>query len=420
MKDQPYGLTVGIDWGDAKHDFHLHWADGARCDEAIEAKPQAVLAWLEKIHAQLPTGQKAAMILEQSHGALFLLLAAQDWIDLYPVNPEALANYRKSFYNSRAKSDPSDAQLAEQYLDLHRQKLRLYQPATEAERKMDAFCRQRRKILGQALEQSNQLRSLLKDYYPVVSELFKAELLRSSMGLDFLGRWPTLVELKKAKSQTLRSFFYKHNCRSQSLLEQRLQAIQEAGPVTTDPAVIEPAVMLVRHLVSQLRSAQKTIAEFDHRIGQLFQAHPDCQLFESLPGAGRQLAPRLACAFGSDRSRWSEASHLQKRSGIAPVTEQSGKSRWVHRRLFRPRFLCQTFHEFAANSIPHSTWAAAYYRSQIEKGKSHHTAVRALAFKWIRVVFACWNSHQLYDENRFLYALQTRNSPITLFIQQFS
>jgi hypothetical protein len=46
--------------------------------------------------------------------------------------------------------------------------------------------------------------------------------------------------------------------------------------------------------------------------------------------------------------------------------------------------LRQTFHEFAGRSAVKSQWARAYYDLQI------HAAVRALAFKWIRILFRCW------------------------------
>jgi transposase len=113
------------------------------------------------------------------------------------------------------------------------------------------------------------------------------------------------------------------------------------------------------------------IKEFDHKIKELFKSHPDHFLFESLPGAGAQLAPRLLSLFGSDRSRWADAADIQKHSGIAPVIERSGQSVWVHRRLSRPIFICQTFHEFAQQSVHRSAWADQYYRRQREKGKSH-------------------------------------------------
>jgi hypothetical protein len=90
------------------------------------------------------------------------------------------------------------------------------------------------------------------------------------------------------------------------------------------------------------------------------------------------------------------------------VVERSGKSCWVHRRLFRPKFLCQTFHEFAGESIPRSQWAKTFYQSQRQKGKAHHSALRILAFKWIRVIFRCWKSHQLYNETFYLEALKKR------------
>jgi transposase len=130
----------------------------------------------------------------------------------------------------------------------------------------------------------------------------------------------------------------------------------------------------------------------------------------SVPGAGEQLAPRLFSLFGSDRSRWADATDIQKYSGIAPVVERSGKSIWVHRRLARPIFVCQTFHEFAQQSIQRSSRADEFYRCQRQKGKSHHSAIRSLAFKWIRIIFACWKANKPYDEFFYVNALAKRNS----------
>ena len=129
------------------------------------------------------------------------------------------------------------------------------------------------------------------------------------------------------------------------------------------------------------------------------------------PGAGEQLAPRLLSLFGSDRARWADATDLQKYSGIAPVIERSGKSVWVHRRLSRPKFICQTFHEFAQQSVQHSSWANQFYQRQRDSGKSHHSAIRALAFKWIRIICACWKANKPYDESFYLKAL-AKNTPL--------
>ena len=97
---------------------------------------------------------------------------------------------------------------------------------------------------------------------------------------------------------------------------------------------------------------------------------------------------------------------MQKYSGTAPVTKASGKSKVIVRRLACPKFLLQTFHEFANCSRNSSIWAQAYYEMLREHGKSHHTAIRSLAFKWIRIMFRCWQNRTKYDEIKYLKALK--------------
>ena len=124
------------------------------------------------------------------------------------------------------------------------------------------------------------------------------------------------------------------------------------------------------------------------------------------------MAPRLLAAFGSQRERYQNAGEVQTSSGIAPVTENSGKSSWVHFRFACSKFLRQSFHEWAAQSITRSQWARAYYELQRRRGKKHHAAVRALAFKWIRIIYRCWKERVAYDENVYLAALAKHNSPL--------
>jgi hypothetical protein len=94
------------------------------------------------------------------------------------------------------------------------------------------------------------------------------------------------------------------------------------------------------------------------------------------------------------------------------VKTGSGQSEWIHFRWACPKFLRQTFHEWAGHSIAQSRWAKAYYDAQIAKNKGHHAAVRALAFKWQRILFRCWKDHQPYDENKYIEALRRRGSPL--------
>jgi transposase len=162
--------------------------------------------------------------------------------------------------------------------------------------------------------------------------------------------------------------------------------------------------------LEQLKVLLPYIARYEKQIAELFDCHPDSFLFRDLPGAGAALAPRLLTAFGTDRDRFGSAAELASLSGIAPVRQASGKSMTVQMRWACPKFLRQSFHEFGAASIRFCPWAQACYEAQRARGKGHHAAVRAVAFKWIRILFACWKQRIAYTQELYLQALQTRGS----------
>ena len=101
---------------------------------------------------------------------------------------------------------------------------------------------------------------------------------------------------------------------------------------------------------------------------------------------------------------------MQCYAGIAPIEKASGKSCVVAFRRACPKFIRQTFHEFAGQSIRFSTWAKAMYEEKRARGVPHHTAVRAVAAKWIRIAFRCWHDRQPYDEARYLSSLRRRGA----------
>lgn len=69
--------------------------------------------------------------------------------------------------------------------------------------------------------------------------------------------------------------------------------------------------------------------------------------------------------------------------------------------------------EWAGQTINKSFWAGAFYRQQRAKGSTYQAAVRALAFKWIRILYRCWQTRTLYDETTYLNALR-RRGPLLL------
>jgi transposase len=321
------------------------------------------------------------------------------------------AAMRKALYPSGAKDDPEDADLLLDLLLQHRDNLRPLRPDSEVTRRIQNLVEERRKLVDEKTTQLNRLIGYLKIYFPQMLEWF--ETLDTKLVCDLLERWPSLEELQKVPPAQLRRFFGQHRGRHQELTERRLQGIRQAMPAIQDRAVLEAKQAVVQVSARLLRTLLQGIADLGSKIEEAANAHPDFFIFKSLPGAGAALAPRLLAALGSQRDRYGSAEEVQKHSGIAPVMEKSGKKKWVHFRWACPKFLRQSFHEWAGHSIPQSAWARAYYQQQRERGKDHHAAVRALAFKWIRILFRCWQDRSAYDENKYLAALAKRGSPLS-------
>jgi transposase len=268
----------------------------------------------------------------------------------------------------------------------------------------------RRRLVGDNVRLTNRLTSALKNYFPHALQWFQEK--DTAIFCDFLSRWPTLKAVRLARRATLERFFRAHHVRTADVITTRLEAIKNAVALTTDEGVIAPHTLLVQALVAQLRVTLQAIADFDTAMAQRAHAHPDFPLLDAVPGAGAVFAPRLLVAFGEQRERFPSAEELQKYAGIAPVTERSGKKSWVHWRWQCPTFLRQTFVEWAAESLRHAFWAQVYDQQQRDKGTSHHAAVRALAFKWIRILFRCWQDRTPYDESTYLQALHRRGSSL--------
>jgi transposase len=400
---------IGLDWADERHSVHLQTADGRIEQLTLEQKPAVLHEWVAQLQQRFGGG-KIAIALEQRKGAVIHALLMYDCFVLYPINPKALARYREAFSTSGAKDDPLDSELLLDLVVRHRDKLRAWVPDTVEARKLQALCEQRRKLVNQRVALTNRLTSLLKQYFPQALEWVGD--LASVQACDFLTQWPTLADVQAARRSTVRRFYSDHNCRKRAVVDARLAAIASARPLTTDAAVIEPLSLSVQTYATQLHTVIEAIQVFDGRIAKVFAAHADHDIFGSFPGAGDVCAPRLAAAFGTDRSRWGSAAELQAHSGIAPVTERSGKTLWVHHRLACPKFVKQTFHEFADQSIRFSRWARAYYDQQRARGNDHHAALRALAYKWIRILFRCWKERRPYDEETYIDTLRRRGSPL--------
>jgi transposase len=415
MNSSIFAAYLGIDWADEAHAVCLVAADRVNRKEQhqLEQSPEAIDAWVQALRQRF-AGGKIAICLEQAKGALIYSLMQYEDFVLFPINPKQLSRFRDALHPSGAKDDPTDAELMVELLIKHREQLRAWQPDDAQTRLMGMLTEDRRHFVNQRTRLTNALKSRLKQYFPLALEVLGE--LDCEMACRFLLRWSTFDDLRNTNPQEIADFYRQQHCYHPKLIAERLAAIAAARPLTSDAAVVESGQRLVRAQAEQLLALLPIITQYDLRVAQLFQSHADAQIFDSLPGAGAALAPRLLAAFGANRDRLESAEQLQQYSGIAPVTRQSGRQRIVCQRWACPKFLKQTFHEHALQSRRQSTWAAAYYDLQRSRGKGHQAAVRALAFKWIRIIFRCWKDRTQYNETAYYQQLVKRQSPLLAFI----
>lgn len=404
-----YAAFVAIDWADRKHDFCLQVAGESKKESGtFEQKPEIIGPWVAKLRERFG-GRPVAVALEQSRGALIHALLSYDFLVLYPIHPNTVSHFRAAFKSSGCKDDPLDTEQILEILTKHMDLLKPLHPDTEQTRLLGRLTEDRRKTVDLRTRHIEALGATLKEYFPQALELVSGNL-ASRLAGDFLMKWPTFQAFQQAKPSALKRFFYGHNIRTPEVIEKVLSLAKTAQALTTDAAIVESGSRISQMHAQVIQTLNPVIQDYDERIEQVFQAHPEAYLVRGLPGAGPAMGPRLVAFFGTDRSRFEAAENIESFTGIAPVTEKSGKSRVIYFRRACPKFDRQTFHEFARLSIAKSQWARNFVDYYTGRGKKYHTVIRALAFKWIRILFRCWKNRTSYDEAIYMESLKKRGS----------
>src|SRR5437667_10400831 len=295
-----YDLIIGLDRSDRKADLYLiEPRTGQRRFQTVNTSPESLRDYLLELRQQYPQA-KVALCLEEPAAHLIPFLETYAWITLYPINPITLQKYREAFVTSRAKDDGQDAQYLAELLLNHQDKLKTWAPEDSQTRLLQQLVAHRRAVVDERTGLTNRLQALLKQYFPQALDLCEEDLWRP-LATAFLLKWPTLQSLKKARKESLKQFYYLQGSRSQKLIEQRLERIEKAVPLSDEFALLQSYTLRVQLICKELQLLLKTIEQFDEQIAKLFQQHLDREIFKAFPGAGPVLAPRLLASMGSER-----------------------------------------------------------------------------------------------------------------------
>lgn len=405
-----YDLLVSLDRSDRSAALCLlDLPSGSVCaEQELDLAPEALDRWWRDLLAAHPEA-RIAVAFEQPAPNLLAFFAPRRPAAIYALNPSATWAYRQSLTVSRARNDRSDAHDQALFVRKHLAELKAWQAPSEAVTQLERLGLSRRKQVDARTRLTNQLQAALKRYYPQALELLHEDIWRP-MNLEFLRKWPSASKLRAVPLSRLKAFYTKHNSRSETRWKERTGLIARMVPLAEANAADE---LEIETLVDQIEVLNESIAKHDRVTAKLFAKEgEEAEKVSALPGAGPVLAPRLYVALARHAPNCETPEALAAAVGVAPVTEQSGKMRKVHRRLRCDNHTRQTFIEWAKESWKHSSWAEAFVRQRQAKGQGFHAILRALAYKWIRILWKCWMDGVAYNEERYLESLRKKGSPL--------
>lgn len=397
-------LFVGIDWADQHHDICLMHSDGSIIKELHITNDSDGFALLD---TQLKPFSKELIFIciETNHGLLFDHLL-QFGYRLFPINPGALVDYRKTITLSKSKNDKFDARLLADYIRKDRHRLREHQMNTDSTKILKFLTEDRQRLLKEKIRLENQLIDTLKLYYPAALKLFCD--ITNHISLAFLLKYPSPVKAKTVSFKKLTSFLKKHKYTKPQRAQEIFAFLQEDYPAAPD-IFVEAKERFIKAIIPQIKLINQQLDDYNQEIKNHYDQHPDKDIFDTVPGVGKDIGPRLLSCFGDQRDRFSHFNDIQCLAGTAPVTNKSGKSCHIFFRSACNKVFRNIVDQMAFSSLRRSLWAKNYYDQQRKKGKTHHAALRSLANKWLKIIHRLWITHTTYNES-YHFAQITKRS----------
>jgi len=333
---------------------------------------------------------------------------------VYPVNPKLSHAWREGWRVAAPKTDRTDARVLAEGLRQYQAHLRPLKPDDPRTRELKILCADESRLIGHRTALVNQLQAALREYYPQARAWFDDWAKPTSW--DFVLAFSTPEALAQASRKKLYGFLKSHYIGIQPIWQERVDGRSRRPAWPSDEATVEAKRFLAVALAKELRTLQASLDLYRERIEALYGDQPDASLFDSLPGVGPKIGPRLLSHFGTDRSRFDSAEGIEQLGGAVPVTKQSGRSRGVHMRRQCQKEFRNTLHQWCFLTLERSAWARAFYDHCREVGQSHALALRNLGRKWIRILYRMWKDHVAYDEGRYLASLIRHRSPLVQHI----
>lgn len=390
-------ITCGIDWAEAHHDVAVMDDTGRvlgrrRIGTGVTSFGELLSLLAE--HIEEITSVPVAI--ETDKNLIVVALQAAG-LDVFAVNPKAVARYRERHGQAGKKSDPGDAALLADILRTGRHQHRPLPAISPAGLAVKTLARQHQEAIWTLHVTTSRLRSVLLEFYPQALKAFRN--LKHKAALTILAAAPTPELGSHLTRRTVVALLHRCGRRNDPpLVEQILGHL--TTPALRQPAAVEAALgQTVTTLLGILTAMHAAVEQQESALDAEFSQHPLAPVLQSAPGLGAVLAARVLAEVGDDPTRFASANGLRAFAGTAPVTRASGRSRRVSARRIRNKRLADACHWWAFAMLTKSPGARAHYDRRRAAGDNHNAALRNLANKLLGRLWWCLQNNQHWDED---------------------
>ncbi|MGW0252598.1 IS110 family transposase [Nocardia goodfellowii] len=398
------GSTCGIDWAETHHDVAIVAASGRTISRSKIGHDAAGFAQLlAMLAAAGDTAQDPIPVaIETDRGLLVAALRATSR-PVYAINPLSASRYRARHQPSGSKSDAADAVLLANILRTDAAAHRRLPADTELAQAIRVLARAQQDAVWARQQVGNQVRDLLKDFYPAALEAFAG---LSGGGLarrdarTILAAAPTPARAAKLTCAQLRALLVKAGRQRGIDAEvDRLHTIFRATYLHQPPMVENAMGIQLTALLGQFDAAATATEDLAEAATTHFERHPDAKIIVSFPGLGSLTGARVLAEIGDDRHRFADARGLKAFAGSAPITRASGKKTVVLHRHIKNNRLAAVGPIWAISSLKASPGARRHFDARRAAGDWSQQARRHLFNKFLGQLHHCLQTRCLYDEH---------------------
>jgi transposase len=398
-------LYCGIDWATAHHDVAVVDADGRVVARGRVGNDAAGFSQLLTLLAEAgDSAEHPIPVAIETDRGLWMAALRETGRAIYPINPLAASRYRARYAVSGAKSDATDAVLLANIIRTDPDAHRPLPADTELAQAIRVLARAQQDAVWARQQIGNQIRDLLKDFYPAALAAF-AELpsggLARADARTILAAAPTPAQAAKLTPARLRRLLVKAGRRRDLDRDvERLRMVFTATYLHQPPMVENAMGIQLGALLRQFEAACAAADELAQAAIAHFEQHPDAAIITSFPGLGNLAGARVLAEIGDDRARFADARGLKAFAGSAPITRASGKKTVVTHRHIKNRRLAAVGTIWALASLRGSPGARRHFDARRAGGDWNRQAQRHLFNKFLGQLHHCLHTGQHYNEHR--------------------